>query len=288
MNVLLVGAGKGSWQMRGEQLGAAIGARVTSDPTPAEWAWATVAILVKNHGARFASTAHSRGIPIVWDAVDCWKQPLDNGADDTRARALLAAQLTVIRPALFIGATQTMADAGGGVYLPHHSWRGLWPVPPRDAVARVAYQGNPAYLGTWRGAIEAACRTRGWTFALASSDGEIGRDLWQADLLVALRDGPWDGPICRQWKSGVKLVNAIAAGRPVITQPSAAFRELQPPGSAIESVADLAAAFDTWTSLEARTRAYECARAQAPAYTLPAIAERYRTILADRSIAWAA
>ena len=32
MKILICGAGKGSWTMRGQQLGAAIGARVTSAP----------------------------------------------------------------------------------------------------------------------------------------------------------------------------------------------------------------------------------------------------------------
>jgi len=103
-------------------------------------------------------------------------------------------------------------------------------------------------------------------------------DLSKVDILVALRDGPWDGWICREWKSGVKLVNALAAGRPVLTQASAAWGEVQPVGSVLASPRDLDVALDLWADREARR---ETARmSQTAAYTLSTVADSYRTMLA--------
>ncbi len=270
----MVGAGKGSWEMRGQQLGAAVGARVTSQPTETDWQWADLCVLVKNYGARFAAQAQQADVPIVWDALDFWSQPRENQADAARARALVEAQIRVIKPALTIGATQAMAEACRGAYLPHHSWAGLAPSPARQVVSRVAYEGNPTYLGAWAKVLGKACAARGWTFAVNPAF------LGEADILVALRDGPWDGWLCREWKSGVKLVNAIAAGRPVITQPSAAVHELESAyGSVVESVKDLDAALDYWTSWEWRTRVVEQCEALAPRYALDRIAADYRRIL---------
>lgn len=273
MRVLIVGAGKGSWTMRGLQLGAAIGARTTSAPTRDDWQWADVAILIKRAGRMYAHDAHAAGIPVVWDALDFWRQPAENHYGETDARRYLAAEIAAIRPALTIGATQAMAEACGGVYLPHHSWAGLEPTAPREAVSVVAYEGNPVYLGSWASALSTACARRGWAFVVNPPD------LRAVDILVGFRDGQWDGFMCRAWKSGVKVVNAITTGRPFISQPSAAVRELSPAGSIVQTVDELDAAFDAWTPLAARSAAVDVCRLQAPAYRLGPIATRCTALL---------
>lgn len=273
MNVLIVGNGKGSWTMRGLQLGAAIGARVTSAPTAVDWAWADGVVLIKRAGADHAAQAHNAKVPIIWDAVDFWRQPLQNGATEDGARAMLLSTIRAMQPALVIGATEAMAKACGGVYLPHHSWSGLTPTPARERVQMVAYEGNALYLGRWHARLETACRARGWTFAVNPSD------LRRADMLVAFRDGPWDGWICREWKSGVKAVNAIAAGRPLLSQASAAVRELRPGGSIVETAADLDAALDYWSAADVRADYVRHAETLAAGLTIEAVAARYSAIL---------
>lgn len=279
MNILMVGGGKGgSWQMRGVQLGAALGARVTTMPSDDDWRWADLAVLIKKAGAKFAPMAHRLDVPIIWDALDFWRQPADNSVTPEQAMALGQAMIASMRPSLVIGATQAMANVLGGVYLPHHSWVGLEPTPARETVTVVAYQGGVVYLGRWKSAIEKECARRGWTFVINPSD------LSAVDIVVAFRDGPWDGWICRQWKSGIKLVNAIAAGRPIVTQDSAAFRELNPVGSRIESFEELSDAFDQWHFSE-RLRVVDTQMAIADSYRIEPIAERYRSMLASTQVA---
>jgi len=274
MKVLIVGNGKGSWQMRGVQLGAAIGARVTSYPTRDDWSWADVAVLVKRAAHTFAPLAHAADVPVVWDAVDFWRQPADHTLGRVGALELLERHLDIIHPAVTIGATRAMAEACGGVYLPHHSWQGLTPRPARARVETVAYEGNPLYLELWTERITKACAARGWSFVLNPPD------LRAADLVVSFRHGVWDGVLPREWKSGVKLVNAIAAGRPVIGQDSAARRELDPPGSRVERpFPDLDDAFDTWAPFEARAAAVRICESLAPQYRLEAIAADYQALL---------
>lgn len=278
MNLLIVGGGQGSWAIRGVQLGAALGARVTSHPTDADWAWADLAVLVKRHGAQHAGAAKATGCPIVWDAIDCWRQPAENGLSESAARATFAAQVSAMSPLHLVGATEAQASACGGTYLPHHSRPGLEPEDASSVLRVVAYEGNPAYLGAWASRLRALCAARGWTFLLNPSD------LRRADIIVALREGPWDGWACRQWKSGVKLVNAIAAGRPVITQDTAAAREIAPPGKIVETPAELEAALDLWTPFDARAAAAAECRALAPVYTLSAVATQYRLLLERLSV----
>lgn len=274
MNILMVGNGKaGSWQIRGVQLGAAIGARVTTSPVDADWRWADLVVLIKRWGSQFASTSHHYGLPIVWDALDFWGQPAQNALTETAARALLAQQIALIRPALVIGATEAMAKAAGGVYLPHHSWEGLTPTPAREHVQTVAYQGGEVFLGQWAPALRKACERRGWTFVVNPPD------LRQADILVALRDGQWDGWMCREWKSGVKLVNAIAAGRPIIVQDSAARHEIPASCVTIGEVSALDSALDYWSDREMRVDAAEYWPERASPYRLASVAEQFRAIL---------
>jgi hypothetical protein len=274
MNLLIVGGSKaGAWQMRGVQLGAALGARVTSAPTADDFGWSDVVVLVKRAGAVYATQAHRANRPIVWDALDFWSQPGDHRLSEAQATALLHAQIRVIQPALTIGATEAMAQACDGAFLPQHAWAGLSPTPARDVVSIVGYEGNPTYLGTWEPAIRRECARLGWTFVINPPDLRL------VDLFVAFRDGAWDGWMPREWKSGVKIVNAIAAGRPILTQASAAARELKAVGQSVESPLALGAAFDAWTERPVRDAAEIRGRDDAPAFTLAAVAERYRQIL---------
>lgn len=278
MKILICGAGKGSFEMRAVQLGAALGARVTSSPTDEDFAWCDLAVLVKKHAVTFAPRAHKAGKPIVWDALDFWSQPAQNSY--TRDAALLALQnhAKVIQPALIIGATQAMtrdAESLGwkAAYLPHHSWAGLVPTPPREVVSTVAYQGNPAYLGRWHGWLSEASQKRGWSFVVNPAN------LSDADIIAAFRDGIWDGWICREWKSGVKVVNAIAAGRPLISQYTAAVSEMAPIGFEVDSEDRLSFALDFCALPIQRAGAYEAGKNVAPSHTVDAIAARYRSIL---------
>jgi hypothetical protein len=275
MNLLIVGAGKGSFQIRGDQLGAALGARVVNVPSPADWRWADLAILVKRAATMFGRQARQAGVPIVWDALDFWRQPSDNRMSADEAVRLLADRQAEIQPDLTIGATEAMAKVCGGVYLPHHYWPGLTPTPARERVHVVAYEGNPQYLGKWHIAIERACLRRGWRFHVNPPD------LRSADILVAFRDGIWDGWMCREWKSGVKLVNAMAAGRPILTQESAAFREIQPAGSIVTTPDQLDAAFDAWAHVSLRQAVVEQSIERSEAFLLSSVAARYIAILQD-------
>jgi len=271
MNVLMIGPGKQSFDIRGKQLGAALGARVLLKPTPADLAWADVVVLIKWSGWDFAEVVRRAGKPLVWDALDFWRQPDENTFSESEARLLLGQYLRSIKPTLTIGATQAMADACDGVYLPHHARPGMTVTPVREKVQIVVYEGTPKYLGRWAAAIEKECARRGWQFII--NPIELG----DADLIVAFRDGKWDGWMCRNWKSGVKYVNAMAVGRPIITQHSAAHDEILPSGCALVSIDALSQAFDYWVSPEKRQQVAESTRRDH--YTLENIAKEYQSIL---------
>ncbi len=273
MNILMIGQGKGSFEVRGRQLGGALGASVVVAPSDDDIRWADVVVLIKRAAFEWSTLVQRAKKPIVWDALDFWMQPFQNSLDELQSKALLHSMIRAIRPALVIGATEAMAREAHGVYLPHHHWPGLTPAPARETVSVVGYEGANKYLGKWGRAVQAECDRRGWQFVINPPD------LRACDIIVAFRDGQWDGWMCREWKSGVKIVNAIAAGRPIITQPSAAGREIPHVGMDIDALDELAIAFDAFTPHAPRYAAAKTALNSAAEFTLESVTERYRKIL---------
>lgn len=274
MNVLMVGTGAGgSWQVRGVQLGRAIGACVTSSPTQADVDRADVIVLVKRAIYSAAALVRGSGKLVIWDAVDFWRQAYENSTQITDHVATVKRLQADAGVSLVIGATKAMADAVGGVYLPHHSRPGLTPQAPRTDAKVVAYEGQQKYLGPWCKALETACRALGLTFVVNPPD------LREADIVVAVRGGKHDGAVCQEWKSGVKLVNALCAGKPVLSQRSAAFREIQPHGIPVDDPKFLTEQIRYAMSFEARQQAYEVGKARAWEFLLETVASQYQSII---------
>lgn len=267
--VLFVGAGKGSWEVRGRQIGAALQARVTVRPTDEDWRWADAAVLVK--GAVVFAHGAPREVPLIWDVLDSWRQPQDNQRTPQEHAANIRRIAKQYRIARLIGATRQMAEDIGGVYIPHHARPGLRPTPPRGEARVVAYEGTRKYLDVWLNALEAVCRAKRMAFAVNPPS------LDAADVVVALRAGKWDGPLCRAWKSGVKYVNALVAGKPVITQACAGADEIKPVGFIVEHPDQLVQALDAAIGL--RDEAHRVALLRAPEFTLEAVAGQYRALV---------
>jgi hypothetical protein len=275
VNILMVGSGKGSFAMRGLQLGAVMGARVTTQPEAHDWRWADVVVLIKHAARAWAHETAHLSVPVIWDVLDFWRQPEDND----RAVTDLVLQLREIQAAAgvdrLIGATQAMAQHIGGVYVTHHCRTGLTPTAPRQSAAVVGYDGQKKYLGSWLPALQAACAELGLTFVVNPED------LSTVDALVSFRDGRWDGDVCREWKSGVKHVNAIVAGRPMLCQWSSAYAELEPEGAVVATQSGLVEGLRRVASREVREAAYQRGLNVAQGFTVQAVAGRYRTLLGE-------
>lgn len=277
MRILMVGAdGKGSFEMRGRQLGHALGARVTLQPSARDWSWADVIVLVKRAAMKWGLQAKRAGAPVIWDVLDFWKQPEENTISLDRLRERIADECKAIGVTTVIGATQAMAQDLNGVYLPHQCIAGLEPAPPRldpNRTIVVGYHGRAKYLGGWKRRLEQACDELGMVFVVNPVD------LRELDVVVALRDGQWDGEVCRRWKSGVKYVNALVAGLPVLTHATSGFAEISPVGAIIERPEALEERLQTVSAPTNRAEAYETARSRAQEFDLFSVANRYREII---------
>lgn len=276
MKILVVGGDlKGAWQMRGVQLGRALGARVTARPSDEDWRWAQIVVLVKRAALVWSAKTRQLSVPVVWDALDFWLQPEQNATPLAQVVTEAKQIADAAGVSVMIGATRQMAADLGGVYLPHHCRIGLTPSPPRSTARVVGYDGTKKYLGKWLPMLEHACEAMGLRFVVNPTD------LRHVDALVSLRDGRWDGDVCRQWKSGVKQVNAICAGKPILSQSGAAQREMAAVGVTADDPDAVCHALHQLTGSEMRDVAFDHARQHAREFTVDAVAAQYLAILRE-------
>ncbi len=231
-------------------------------------------MLVKHAAEKWGRQAADTGTPLIWDVLDWWKQPEENARPLAGHIAAVQAQAREIGNPTLIGATQAMADDIGGIYIPHHSRPGLTPAPIRERATTVVYEGTKKYLGSWHRAIESACAEMDLTFVINPPD------LREADIVVAFRGEQWDGAICRRWKSGVKYVNAIAVGRPMLTQPSETASEIRTPGCILNmNIRDaLVDVLRVCQPLGYRQFIARACLELAPLYTRDEVSDRYRAL----------
>jgi hypothetical protein len=264
---LFTGRGtSGSFVIRGEQLGHAVGGAV--QPNALDVAGYSLAVIVKRCGDVLPRLQRA-DVPIVWDVVDAYPQPIGNTWRREECAAWLRQQIGVIKPVAVVCATQAMRDDVSlpSIALPHHHRPGIEANPIRETVRIVGYEGGEQYIARWRRVIEAECKRRGWVFVVNP------KRLADVDIVLALRDQ--DGYAPRHWKSNVKLANAQGSGTPIIASRELGYLETSSDGEAwADTPAELSAAFDRLTDHDERLACARKLKACAP--SLKNIANTYR------------
>jgi len=223
--VLITGRGtSGSFQIRGVQLGAALGATVI--PNAVQVDEFDQIILVKRATPELLQRL--KGKPIIWDVVDAWPQPIGNSWTRAECMEWLKTTVYLLKPAGIIAATHAMMDdlksfySGPVLWLPHHYRPGLHKYPVRYDVLNVGYEGGVKYLGKWLPILQRECKAKGWNFVMNPPS------ITSLDLIVALRDAKGYAP--RAYKSNVKLANAQGSGIPIICNRESGYLETAGPG----------------------------------------------------------
>lgn len=270
--VLVTGKGgtAGSWQIRGEQLGNAIGAEVFPRAEMAEIRGADLIVVVKRTPPDLIKKIRQAGRRWVYDIVDGWPQPYGNEWSREVASRWLRAHLIDLAPdAVVFPTSQMLTDSGWtgpALVLPHHAWPKYHAVQVEAQVRRVGYEGALSYLGHWHGHLERECAARGWELVLNG-------DLASCQIGIALRCAT--GYPCGAWKANTKLANLQALGLPAVISPEGSYREF---GSGSEfgviEPGELGAAFDTLADYDLRVQISEAAQAAAP--RLQAVASVFR------------
>lgn len=264
--VLITGkGGSGSWKIRGEQLGHAIGATVKPQATADDVSAHDVVVVVKKLPDRSVLRHAKR---VVWDIVDAWPQPAGNSWDEWQAKRWL--NDTFKTDCVFATRKMQADSAADGIFLPHH-WRpGIAENPIRKHVQKVGYEGSERYLAHWRPVIDAECASRGWQFVVNPAE------LAELDIVLAVRGGEFEGYATRHWKSCVKLSNAIGSMTPFIGIPESGYKEIAQRGPVwVEKPEWLKNAFDFLENHNERLRVADEFRRLRPSLSLETIATGY-------------
>ncbi len=274
--ILITGKGtSGSWKIRGEQLGRAIGATVVAQASRTVIEAHDLVVLVKRGPEDLVRRIRESGKPLVWDVVDAWPQPA--GSHWLRPACLqwLRQRLNELRPAACVAATPVMeadieAERVPALCVWHHARPGQAINPLREHLATIGYEGSEAHLGTWAQHLDTAARRARVRFVLHPPR------LADVDIVVALREQT--GYAARHWKSNVKLANAQGSGTPIIMGTESAYLAKACGAEAIVSgPADLDEAIELLRPAAVRRAAAEAMRAAAP--SLEACAAAYLDFL---------
>lgn len=251
MRVLITGRGtSGSWQIRGVQLGEAIGATVEREsPKPKGY---DLCIIVKRAPPDLLHRIKVAKVPIVLDVVDGYPQPIGNTWDREQCLAWLRGQIASIKPVGIVAATAVMAKdcrefSLPVLTLPHHPRPGQRVNPIRERVQKVGYEGGN-YLGMWDSFLRVECAARGWEWVINPAA------LADLDIVVAVREA--NGYAARSWKSNIKLANAQATGTPCIVNREAGYLETATGGELFaDTTGEMVAALDKLADYETRKTA---------------------------------
>lgn len=245
------GGGAGSWAVRGEQLGGAVGAVVKPMATRQDVRDCDLAIVVKRTPPSVVQVLRAERRRWVLDVVDFYPQPASSGWSRDEAVRWVRARIGELQPSAVIWPNRQMAvdctvDLPSMVLYHHHRPR-IARNPIRERVRVVGYEGAAAYLADWHQPLERECERRGWRFVVNPEQ------LAELDIVVAVRGGAYAGYVPEHWKSNVKLANAHGSGTPFAGQLERGYLETATGAERwLESPNQLRALFDALESRSAR------------------------------------
>jgi hypothetical protein len=280
VKILVTGKGgeTGSWKIRGDQLGTALGATVKPLATFADFKTCDLAVVVKRTPSCVLDGLLRSKKPWVFDAVDFYPQPEASHWTREEAIAWVRGQINQFRPTAVVWPCQRMMDDCGGnlpgMVLKHHHRPVMRVNPVRESVTRVGYDGDNRYLADWREELHLECLNRGWRFIVNPDH------LADVDIAVAFRGGRWNGYVQQHWKSNVKLANAHASGTPFVGQRECGYVETSTGAEYwVANRSELKTAFDWLEPLESREEIHK--RFVAEAYSVHAAASDLRRFLSE-------
>lgn len=277
MNVLFIGhGGKGSFEIRGNQISQALGARAVWKPTAEDINAADMTVAIKRVPDEALRLLRESGKPWVWDCVDAYPQPDCSTWNSTQSVDWLKGELERLQPHAVIWPNARMCDDaewhGPQEIIYHHHRPGIRINPIRERIQTIGYEGSPRYLEGWIEAINQECGRIGAAFMVNPPH------LADVDVVLALRGPRWNGYCQQAYKSNVKLANAHASGTPFIGMPEAGYMETRTGAEYwVKTLDDLATALKWLESQSAREEVSE--RFLKAALPIERVADQYRGFL---------
>lgn len=214
LRIIVTGrGGAGSWIVRGEELGLAMGATVKPNATVADLKAHDVAVVVKRVPDALLRALRESGIYWVYDILDAYPQPLCSTWNMGQCLNWLRHHVATLNPpgGVIWPTARMKLDSGlGGPVIYHHHRPNIKRHVVQPNLRCIGYEGSARYIEAWLWPLEKECSRRGVKFLI--NPEHIG----DVDIIVAMRGGDWAGWAQKHWKSNIKLANAHGAGVPFI------------------------------------------------------------------------
>ena len=207
----------GSWEIRGRQI-AGMRSNWTAINKPSEniIEESDIVCVIKKPNFKILEIARKKNKPIVYDIVDSWQQPDDDVVHINKDQAinLFSEKWDEINADGYIFPTKNMENILGHlvktkVTIYHHYWPQIKINPIRKVVKKVGYEGV-GFLGEWQQKFEYLCKKKGLEFVINPDE------FTDMDIVVLARGGVYASYLARNFKSNVKLANAMGSGTPAL------------------------------------------------------------------------
>lgn len=258
-------------------MGEAIGATVR--PNARDFDGHDIIVGVKRIDTPTLQAIRESGLPWVWDCVDAYPQPVCGEWSRDQSIVWAREKISELKPDAIVWPNQRMAHDiqwdGPQLVLYHHGRSGVV-LPIRETIQNLGYEGSERYLGKYADWLPKACEKRLIRFHINP------KHLGEMDIVIAVRDGQWNGYPQQMWKSNVKLANAQITGRPFIGHPEAGYLETASGAEVFVSGKDaLMAAVDAMKDQQRRRDMSDTMLRKAP--KLEDLARAYRSWLNELS-----
>ena len=265
MNILITGTGHGgSWQIRASQLGKVLDAQVVPLANDIQISRADVVINVKHTvpNIKYATVS-------VLDIIDAYPQPTCMSCEKN---ACIEWGRRYCAPYTYtIAATHKMQqDLKTDFWLRHHYRPGIIENQIKQNIKTIGYEGRSKYIGTYLPIIEQQCKIRGWQFVVNPIN------VADCDVILAIRDKPWKGYATDNWKSCVKMSNAIGSLTPLIALNEQGYQETNLPFVAIQKATELSGVFDKISDFKCRADMAMQYKNAKNYYSIETIGQEYR------------
>ena len=208
----------GSWEIRGKQIaGMRSNWLAINKPSKSIIDEADIICVVKKPNFKIIEIARKKNKPIVYDILDSWQQPSDDRACLNKEDAinLFSKKWKEIDADGYIFPTKNMENILGTlvknkVTIYHHYWPQIKINPIRKIVKKVGYVGNKNFLGMWGHKLDQLCKKKDIEFVINPED------FIDMDVVVLTRGGDYANYLAKNFKSNVKLANAMGSGTPAL------------------------------------------------------------------------
>ena len=235
MKVLFTARGgwKGTWKMRGiEMASAKPDWRVVANANKHDLRDIDAVVLVKRVLPETLYRIHEWGGPFFYDALDFWRQPLDDISISSvkDIQRIFSQRFKKISPHVILCTNNAMAkdisQLGYKTEVHYHHYDSKLIPYEKPLPNTVLYWGRKQYLEEWYSIMGETCIKLGKKFICCSGDASIAnKPEYRVEAMFAVRGKNYGTWLARRWKSGIKGITAERLGIPYIAMQEQSYIE---------------------------------------------------------------